>query len=79
MGRAGDNLFSNSIVAVKAETGKYLWHFQVTHHDVWDYDAGSPPTLIDVKRGGKTIPAIIVTNKSGLVFILGPRHRQAAL
>jgi quinoprotein glucose dehydrogenase len=70
VGRAGDNLFSNSIVAVKAETGKYLWHFQVTHHDVWDYDAGSPPTLIDVKRDGKSIPAIIATNKSGLVFIL---------
>lgn len=70
VGRAGDNLFSNSIVAVKADTGKYLWHFQVTHHDIWDYDAGSPPTLIDVKRNGKAIPAIIATNKSGLVFIL---------
>ncbi len=70
IGRDGDNLFSNSIVALKADTGKYLWHFQVTHHDVWDYDAGSPPTLIDVKRGGKTIPAIIVTNKSSIVFIL---------
>ena len=70
VGRAGDNLFSNSIVALNAATGKYLWHFQVTHHDIWDYDAGSPPTLIDVKRGGKSIPAIIVTNKSSIVFIL---------
>jgi quinoprotein glucose dehydrogenase len=70
VGRAGDNLFSNCIVAVDVRTGKYLWHFQVTRHDVWDYDAGSPPTLIDVKRDGKIIPAIIATNKSSLVFIL---------
>jgi quinoprotein glucose dehydrogenase len=70
VGRAGDNLFSNSIVALDAATGKYLWHFQVTHHDVWDYDAASPPTLIDVRHGGKIIPAVVATNKSGLVFIL---------
>jgi quinoprotein glucose dehydrogenase len=70
VGRAGNNLFSNSIVALDAATGKYLWHFQVTHHDVWDYDAASPPTLIDVRHGGKIIPAVVATNKSGLVFIL---------
>ena len=68
--RAGDNLFSSSIVAADANTGKYLWHFQMTHHDIWDADAPGAPVLIDVKRGGKTIPAVVATNKVGLVFLL---------
>ena len=68
--RPGDNLFSSSLVAVDAETGKYLWHFQVVHHDVWDMDTQTPPALIDVKRGGETIPAVVTVNKNGLMFIL---------
>ena len=54
--RQGDNLFGNSIVAADANTGKYLWHFQVVHHDLWDADLAGSPALIDVKQGGKTIP-----------------------
>ncbi|HXW04252.1 MAG TPA: pyrroloquinoline quinone-dependent dehydrogenase [Vicinamibacterales bacterium] len=68
--RAGDNLFGSSIVAADASTGKYLWHFQVVHHDIWDYDLSAAPALIDVKRGGRTIPAVAVINKPGLLFLL---------
>jgi quinoprotein glucose dehydrogenase len=68
--RAGDNLFSTSLVAADANTGKYLWHFQVVHHDIWDADMTGAPALIDVKRGGKTIPAVVAMNKVGLLFLL---------
>ena len=68
--RPGDNLYSSSIVAVNAATGKYLWHFQITHHDIWDMDSEASPSLFDVKRGGRTIPAIAVASKAGLLFIL---------
>ncbi|MBY0506538.1 MAG: pyrroloquinoline quinone-dependent dehydrogenase [Bryobacteraceae bacterium] len=68
--RPGDNLFSTSLVAADANTGKYLWHFQVTHHDIWDADLTGAPALFDVKRGGRTIPAVAATNKSGMLFLL---------
>ena len=68
--RAGNNLFSTSLVAVNANTGKYLWHFQVTHHDIWDADMTGAPLLLDVKRNGKTIPAVAAISKSGLLFLL---------
>ncbi len=66
--RPGDNLFGTSIVAADANTGKYLWHFQVVHHDIWDADLTGAPALIDVKHDGKTIPAVAVINKVGLLF-----------
>ena len=50
--------------------GKYLWHFQVVHHDIWDGDLTGAPALIDVKQGGQTIPAVAVINKVGLLFLL---------
>src|SRR5262249_3974364 len=68
--RAGDNLFGTSLVAVDANTGKYLWHFQVVHHDVWDADMTGAPALIDVKQGRKTIPAVVAMDKVGMVFLL---------
>ena len=68
--RAGDNLFGTSLVAADANTGKYLWHFQVVHHDIWDADMTGAPALIDVKQGGKTIPAVVAMNKGGMVFLL---------
>jgi quinoprotein glucose dehydrogenase len=68
--RPGNNLFSSSVVAVDANTGKYLWHFQLVHHDVWDYDTQSAPLLIDLQRNGTTIPALVITNKTGLLFTL---------
>lgn len=71
--RPGNNLFSSSVVAVDANTGRYLWHFQVAHHDLWDNDAGTVATLIDVHRGGAKIPAVAVTSKNSLLFILDRR------
>ena len=68
--RAGNNLFSTSLVAADANTGKYLWHFQVVHHDIWDADMTGAPALIDVKQGGKTIPAVVAMDKVGMVFLL---------
>jgi quinoprotein glucose dehydrogenase len=68
--RKGANLYSSSLVAADANTGKYLWRFQIVHHDIWDMDAEAPPTLLDVKQGGKTIPAVAVVSKSGLLFLL---------
>src|SRR5690349_2743040 len=68
--RPGNNLFGSSIVAVDANTGKYLWHFQVTHHDIWDNDTQDPPVLMDVHKDGKTIPALLTVNKNALAFIL---------
>ena len=68
--RPGNNLFSSSIVAVDANTGRYLWHFQLVHHDIWDYDAQSAPLVVDLQRGGETIPALLVVNKTGLLFTL---------
>ena len=68
--RPGNNLFSTSIVAAEAATGKLLWYFQVVHHDIWDYDTEAPPTLIDIHRDGKIIPAVVIVNKTGLMFVL---------
>jgi len=68
--RHGMNLFGNTLVAVDAMTGKRLWHFQLLHHEVWDWDQPTPPMLFDVKRNGKTIPAVAAMNKSGYLFIL---------
>jgi quinoprotein glucose dehydrogenase len=66
----GANLFSDSLVAVEAATGKYLWHFQAVHHDIWDYDLDTPPVLLEVNKDGKHIPAIAVMNKDALLYIL---------
>ena len=68
--RPGDNLFSSSVVAADARTGKYLWHFQVVRHDIWDADVANPPILLDVRQNGRTIPAVGVMSKSGLLFLL---------
>lgn len=68
--RKGDNLFSSSIVAVDANTGKYLWHFQTVHHDIWDFDTQAPPVLVDVNIDGKTEPAVLITSKTGMLFVL---------
>lgn len=68
--RPGNNLYDTSLVAVDAATGKYLWHFQVVHHDIYDFDLEAPPVLMDVKTGGRTIPAVAVINKASLLFLL---------
>jgi quinoprotein glucose dehydrogenase len=68
--RKGVNLYSNSVVAVDAATGNVRWHYQIVHHDIFDYDVDAPPALIEVKRDGRTIPAVAETTKMGLLFIL---------
>ncbi|MDX2266703.1 MAG: pyrroloquinoline quinone-dependent dehydrogenase [Bryobacter sp.] len=67
--RHGDNLYGNSLVALDARTGKKLWHQQLVHHDLWDYDPAAPPALFDIKREGKTIPAVAQITKTGLLFV----------
>lgn len=67
--RHGLNLFSDSIVALDVKTGKYLWHFQTVHHDIWDLDLPSA-TLIEVKRAGKSVPGIALMNKTSILFML---------
>jgi quinohemoprotein ethanol dehydrogenase len=68
--RAGDNLYAVSIVAVELATGKYRWHFQQVHHDIWDYDASNPVVLMDVNAGGRTRKAIAEVGKTGWAYIL---------
>jgi quinoprotein glucose dehydrogenase len=68
--REGDNLFGTSLVAADANTGKYLWHFQIVHHDIWDADLAAAPLLLDVRQGQRTVPAVAVISKVGLLFIL---------
>ena len=69
-GRPGNNLHSSSIVALEAATGKLRWNFQLTHHDVWDYDAEAPPAMLDIVRNGKKIPVVVAVSKPGLMFFL---------
>ena len=68
--RAGDNLFSASIVALDAKTGQYRWHFQQVHHDLWDYDGPSPVVLFDIEIDGVERHAIAEASKTGWVYIL---------
>ena len=68
--RPGDNLYTDSIVAVNLDTGAYKCHFQYVSHDVWDLDAVSPPILVDAKdKSGKTVPAVIHGGKTGHVYV----------
>jgi alcohol dehydrogenase (cytochrome c) len=68
--RPGDNLFTVSIVALDVKTGKYRWHFQQVHHDIWDYDSPSPVVLFDVTLDGKPRKALAEVSKTGWVYIL---------
>jgi quinoprotein glucose dehydrogenase len=67
--RLGDNLYSSSLVALNAQTGKRLWHFQIVHHDVWDLDNPAAPILVDIEVEGKSIPAVAQITKQGWVFV----------
>jgi quinoprotein glucose dehydrogenase len=68
--RPGDNLYTSSVVALRGSTGAVVWHFQTTHHDIWDYDVAAQPSLATLHRGGRDIAAIIVATKMGFVFVL---------
>jgi glucose dehydrogenase len=68
--RAGTNLFTDSILALTLREGRLKWYYQQTHHDVWDYDSGGPPTLFDMKVGGRDVKAIAQASKNGYLYIL---------
>ena len=67
--RLGDDLFANCLLALNAETGERLWHFQGVRHDIWDRDFPSPPTLVTVTHDGKKVEAVAQTSKQGYVFL----------
>ncbi len=67
--RVGDDLFANSLIALKADTGERLWHFQTVHHDIWDRDLPAPPVLVTVTHGGQPLDAVAQTTKSGFVYL----------
>jgi quinoprotein glucose dehydrogenase len=67
--RHGNNLFSDALVCLDATTGKRIWHYQIVHHDIWDYDLPAPPVLADITVGGKKIPAVVQVTKMGLAFV----------
>jgi len=67
--RVGDDLFANSLIALDAATGRRLWHFQAVHHDIWDRDFPSPPSLVTVTQNGRRVDAVAQTTKHGFVFL----------
>ena len=67
--RRGDNLFSGCLVCLDAKTGKRIWHFQIVHHDIWDYEPSSPPLLADITVGGKKIKAVALVTKFAATFV----------
>lgn len=67
--RHGNNLFSDTLVCIEASTGRRIWHYQIVHHDIWDYDLPAPPVLADITVGGTKIPAVVQVTKMGLAFV----------
>ena len=67
--RAGDDLFANCLIALHAQTGERIWHFQAVRHDIWDRDFPASPVLLTVKREGKDIDAVAQTTKQGFVYL----------
>ncbi|MGH7620470.1 MAG: PQQ-binding-like beta-propeller repeat protein [Gemmatimonadaceae bacterium] len=68
--RLGDNRYANSIVALRASTGKLVWQFQTVHHDLWDYDNASPPALVTITHDGKRVDVVLQATKTGQLFVL---------
>ena len=66
--RPGDNRYANSLVALQLETGDVVWHHQLVHHDVWDFDIPAQPTLTDITREGVLQPAVVVVTKTGMLY-----------
>jgi quinoprotein glucose dehydrogenase len=67
--RHGANLFSDCLLALDARTGKYLWHFQTTHHDLWDYDLETGPKLMTIRHDGKRIDVVVQAGKNGFLYV----------
>ncbi len=77
--RLGNNDYANSVVALKASTGAYQWHFQVVHHDIWDYDIPAQPLLFDYVKDGQSTPAVAIGTKMGHIFVLDRLTGKALL
>jgi quinoprotein glucose dehydrogenase len=71
--RPGNNLFANSIIAIDTRTGKRLWHYQMVHHDLWDFDVPNAPKLMTIHKDGKDVPVVIQATKHGFVFVFDRR------
>ena len=67
--RKGKNLYANCLLAIEAATGKLIWHYQLVHHDIWDYDLPAPPNLLTVSQNGKQVDAVAQVTKMGMVFV----------
>lgn len=67
--RPGNNLFANSLVCLDIKTGKRIWHYQLSHHDIWDYDLPAPPILADITVGGKPVKAAVQLTKQAFAFV----------
>jgi glucose dehydrogenase len=74
--RIGDDLFANCLIALNAQTGERIWHFQGVHHDLWDRDFPAPPVLLTVQRSGKEIDAVAQTTKQGFVYLFDRTNGQ---
>lgn len=72
--RAGNNLFANSLIAIDANTGKRIWHFQAVHHDLWDYDFPQAPKLLTIHKDGKDIPIVAQASKQGFLYVFDRRN-----
>ena len=77
--RTGNNDYANSVVALRASTGEYLWHFQAVHHDLWDYDIPCQPVLFDFKTPNGSVPAVAIGTKMGHIFVLDRMNGAALL
>ena len=74
--RKGPDLFANCLIALDAATGKYIWHYQVIHHDLWDRDLPANPNLVTIKHDGKTIDAVAQITKHGFIFMFDRTNGQ---
>jgi len=74
--RPGKNLYSNSIVCLNVKDGKLVWYYQLIHHDLWEYDAATPPVLADLNVDGKKIKAVIASNKTGFLYVFDRTNGQ---
>jgi quinoprotein glucose dehydrogenase len=71
--RLGSNSYADSVVALRGSTGEVVWHFQIVHHNLWDYDLPAQPSLITVRKDGQDVPAVAQATKMGFLFLL---HRE---
>jgi glucose dehydrogenase len=67
--RPGENLYATSLLVLQASTGKRKWHYQLTHHDIYDWDVGAPPALVEAMKDGQRVPAVAQMTKQGLLFM----------